>query len=113
VIAPHRGEVWTVALDPTKGHEQAGTRPCLIVSVDKFNLGPAGLVVVLPISSRDKRIPSHVLVRRGEADLEEDGFIKCEEARCVSKERLTDLWGRVESATMQAVERWVRVIPGL
>ncbi|OYV95604.1 MAG: growth inhibitor PemK, partial [Planctomycetia bacterium 21-64-5] len=49
---PVRGEVWTVNLDPVRGHEQAGTRPALIVSVNRFNHGPAGLVVVLPITSR-------------------------------------------------------------
>lgn len=38
-----RGEVWTVSLDPVRGHEQAGTRPALIVSVGSFNQGPAGL----------------------------------------------------------------------
>lgn len=34
---PARGDVWTVNLDPVRGHEQAGTRPALVVSVDRFN----------------------------------------------------------------------------
>ncbi|MDX2212140.1 MAG: type II toxin-antitoxin system PemK/MazF family toxin [Oculatellaceae cyanobacterium bins.114] len=41
-----RGQVWLADLNPVKGHEQAGKRPCLIISVDLFNQGPAGLVVV-------------------------------------------------------------------
>ena len=32
-----RGEIWLVSLDPSVGHEQAGNRPVLIVSPDKFN----------------------------------------------------------------------------
>jgi mRNA interferase ChpB len=28
-----RGEIWLVGLDPTRGHEQKGTRPVLIVYV--------------------------------------------------------------------------------
>src|SRR5204862_2444879 len=54
--SPIRGEVWMLNFDPTRGHEQAGTRPALIISVDVFNAGPADLVIVLPITSRSKRV---------------------------------------------------------
>jgi len=37
-----RGEIWFVNLNPARGHEQAGIRPALIVSVNIFNQGPAG-----------------------------------------------------------------------
>jgi mRNA interferase ChpB len=42
---PKRGEIWLVDLNPTKGREQAGTRPVLVLS-------PADetLTIVLPIS---------------------------------------------------------------
>jgi mRNA interferase ChpB len=42
---PKRGEIWLVDLNPTKGREQAGTRPVLVLS-------PADetLAIVLPIS---------------------------------------------------------------
>jgi mRNA interferase MazF len=113
MVLPSRGDVWTVMLDPTKGHEQGGTRPCLVLSVNKFNHGPADLTVVVPITSREKRIPSHVKVIKGEAGLTENSFVKCEEVRCVSKERLRDRWGVVQPPTMQAVETRVRVILGL
>ena len=39
-------------LDPVAGHEQAGNRPVLIVSVDQFNKGPVSRVVALPISAQ-------------------------------------------------------------
>jgi hypothetical protein len=32
----------SIDLDPAVGRERAGTRPALVVSVDKFNHGPAG-----------------------------------------------------------------------
>jgi mRNA interferase MazF len=47
-----RGEIWLVGLDPTKGRDQSGMRPALIISVDIFNHGPAELVVVIPITSK-------------------------------------------------------------
>lgn len=66
--APSRGEVWMVDLDPTKGHEQAGRRPGLVVSVDLFNHGPADLVVLVPITSKAKGIPFHVEVNQPRED---------------------------------------------
>lgn len=44
-----RGEIWVVGLDPTKGHEQQGTRPVLIVSPGPFNR-LTGVPVVLPVT---------------------------------------------------------------
>jgi mRNA interferase MazF len=31
---PSRGDIWLIDLNPTRGREQSGTRPCLVVSVD-------------------------------------------------------------------------------
>lgn len=113
MIAPNRGDIWSVTLDPTKGHEQSGTRPCMVISANKFNHGPADLAVVIPVTSRYKKIASHVKVVAGEAGLDEDSYIKCEEVRCVTKERFGRFWGRVTPNTIAAVEQWVRVVLGL
>jgi mRNA interferase MazF len=45
---PSRGEIWLVNLSPTRGHEQAGKRPGLVVSVDLFNHFLASLFITLP-----------------------------------------------------------------
>ena len=45
-----RGDIYLVALDPTEGHEQRGTRPILVVSPDNFNQ-VTQVPVVLPITS--------------------------------------------------------------
>ena len=44
-----RGDIWVVGLDPTKGHEQQGTRPVLVVSPGPFNR-LTGMPVVLPVT---------------------------------------------------------------
>lgn len=51
-VRPPRGEVWMVDLSPTRGREQAGMRPALVLAVDKFNHGPADLVIVVPLTNR-------------------------------------------------------------
>ena len=110
---PSRGEVWLVDLNPTRGHEQAGKRPCLVVSVDLFNQGPAGLVVVLLVTSKGKGVSSHVAVNPPEGGLTRPSFVKCEGVRSIAIERLIQRYGFVSSETMAAVEDRVRILLGL
>lgn len=107
---PSRGEVWEVELDPIRGREQAGRRPGLVISTDRFNHGPAGLVVLLPITSVEKRIPFHVEIGRPEAWLRKRSFVKPEDVRSVSIERLRRRLGVTSAETMRAVETRLRVL---
>lgn len=110
---PSRGEVWLVDFNPTRGHEQAGIRPGLVVSVDPFNHGPAGLVVLLPLTSIAKGIPFHVGINPPEGGVKLKSFIKCEDIRAVAKERLSQRWGKVSTSTLAAVEDRLRILLGL
>lgn len=105
-----RGQVWLADLNPVRGHEQAGKRPCLIISVDLFNQGSAGLVVVLPISSKYKGIPFHVEIKPPEGGLKVLSFIKCEDVRSISVERLNKLLGIVSPDILMAVEDRLRIL---
>jgi mRNA interferase MazF len=113
VVQPSRGEVWMVSLDPTKGRDQAGKRPALVLSVDLFNHGPADLVVVLPITSKSKGIPFHVPIKPPEGGLKLESFIKCEDVRSIAKERLVQNLGAVSPKTLEAAEYRVKVLLGL
>jgi mRNA interferase MazF len=110
---PARGDVWECDLNPSRGHEPGGTRPVLIVSVDPFNQGPSGLVIVVPISTKDKKVRSQVPVEQGEEGLKTKSFIKCESARSISTERLRSRWGAVSRSTMVAVEDRLRILMNL
>ena len=110
---PSRGEVWLVNLDPTKGREQAGNRPALIVSVDRFNHGAAELVIACPITSKAKGVPTHVQVDSPEGGLSLQSFIKCEDVRSISKSRLLSRFGAVSSETMSKVEERLAILLGI
>lgn len=107
---PARGEIWMTDLDPVRGHEQAGKRPALVISADTFNAGPAGLAVVLPLTTRHKGVRSHVPIHAPEGGLRKSSFIKCEDIRSVAQERLTRCLGAVSAETMEAVAYRVRVL---
>ena len=108
--APSRGEVWLADLNPTRGHEQAGRRPVLVVSEDLFNRGPAGLVIVLPMTSTVRNVPSHVPVSPPEGGVKNRTSILCDGVRSVSVERLVTRWGAVGGQTMAAVEDRLRIL---
>ncbi|MCI0459639.1 MAG: type II toxin-antitoxin system PemK/MazF family toxin [Gemmataceae bacterium] len=111
--APARGQVWLIDLDPTRGHEQAGRRPALIMSVDQFNQTALGLTVVVPITSRAKNFPLHVRLDPPEGGLQHTSYIKCEDVRSVSCERLSKPLGRVTPAVLRQVEERLRIVLGL
>jgi len=108
-----RGEIWLADLNPVRGHEQAGKRPCLVISADLFNQGVSGLVVVLPVTSKDKGIPFHLKVEPPEGGVKMPSFIKCEDVRSISVERLEKRWGTVSSETLALVEDRLRILMGL
>lgn len=102
-----------VDLRPTRGHEQDGLRPALVLSVDKFNHGPAGLVIVVPITTTRRSIPTHILIPKAEAGLTSDSYAKCEDLRSISTERLVRYMGDVTYPRLESVQRLVRVLLGL
>ncbi len=108
-----RGEVWGVNLNPVKGHEQAGTRPALVISDDRFNHGPADMVVVLPITKVDKGIPLHIEVHPPEGGLDITSYVMCDQVRAVSNARLIERWGRVSGRTVALVEDGLRIVLNL
>ena len=85
---PSRGEVWLEDLDPTRGHEQAEVRPVVVVSTDLFNHGPAGLAVIVPMTTASRDILWYVEVNPPEGGIRRRSFIKCEDVRSVATERL-------------------------
>jgi len=105
-----RGEVWLADLNPTRGHEQAGRRPVLVVSEDLFNRGPAGLVIVLPMTSTVRPVPSHVPVSPPEGGLRKKTAVLCEAIRSISTDRLILRWGSVAPQTMADIEDRLRIL---
>jgi len=110
MVQPARGEIWTVDLRPTRGCEQRRTRPGLVLSADAFNAGPAEPVVILPLTTKAKGVPFHVEILPPEGGIHNTSYIKCEDVRSISKERLRDRWDAVSSETLSQVEDRLRIL---
>ena len=78
-----RGDIYLVALDPTSGHEQQGTRPVLIVSPGAFNQ-LTKTPVVLPITAGGNfaRTAGFAVSLMG-AGTQTTGVIRCDQPRAL------------------------------
>ena len=97
-------DMWQADLDPTVGHEQAGTRPALIVSSDAINEGRR-LVIVVPMTSRKpgRRLYSaEALVPAGVAGLRAESVALVHQLRAVDPARLNRMLGHLDDEGIRA-----------
>lgn len=111
----HRGDVVIVELDPTRGSEQRGTRPCLIVQNDVGNEN-APTTVVVPFTTLfgEKLYPFEVLVSADECPLKEDSVALCSQLRTISIEhRVTEILGAIPDDRLAEVDTALEYSLGL
>ena len=54
---PKQGDIIKMDFNPTKGYEQQGRRPAVVVSNTSYNKFARGVAIVCPITSTNKGIP--------------------------------------------------------
>jgi mRNA interferase MazF len=87
-------------------NEQAGTRPCIVVSSDRFNQLPIGHCIVVPLTSRNRRLPHHIAVI-DDGGLTRPSWAMCEAIRSLSVRWFSSLIGSADTSTTDAVIRQV------
>ena len=88
-----RFSVWRVDLNPTRGSEQAGQRPVLVVSPDEMNAN-LDTVIVAPLTTRLRGWPTRVRVEH-DAKI---GEVALDQLRAIDKSRLGRGLGRLCTA---------------
>lgn len=109
-MSPRRSEVWLVDFGDPVGREQSGRRPAVIVSADALNESRAGVVVVVPITTTYRGLPSHVEIDPGSSGLDEVSYAKCEDVKSVSEQRLIGRLGAVDEQAMFEAARALRFL---
>jgi mRNA interferase MazF len=109
-VSPRRGEVWLVDFGDPVGREQSGRRPAVVVSADLLNDSGAGVVVVVPVTTVYRGLPSHVEIDRGSSGLDEVSYAKCEDVKSVSEQRLIGRLGAAGDEAMFHVARALRFL---
>ena len=81
-----RGDIYWADLDPTKGHEQSGLRPVLILSNDIFNQR-SGTVIAMAITAEPQRAGFPLVLELVSGDLPERSWVKISHVRTLSVQR--------------------------
>jgi mRNA interferase MazF len=99
-----RGEIRWADLDPTRGHEQAGHRPVLILSQDVFN-ERSGTVIAMAMTSKTPRAGFPLTLELNDSKLPKKSWLKISQVRTLSVERIGKKLGKASAEEMiQAVE---------
>jgi mRNA interferase MazF len=111
-----RGDIYFVNLNPVVGHEQAGQRPVLVLSVDEINAQP--LVVTVVVGTKGENIgsdyPVNVRVPAAQTGLPTETVFLCFQIRSLDPKRFPDKpAGRMPPDAMLEVETAVRRCLGL
>ncbi len=108
-----RGEIWLVDFGVPIGHEQGYRRPALIISADQLNRSRAESVIVLPITSTRRRLPSHIEIESDESGLNHTSYAKAEDVKSVSTQRLVRRFGAAPVDRLHRAEHALRLLLGL
>jgi mRNA interferase MazF len=87
-----RGDIRWAELDPTRGNEQQGTRPVLVISHDIFN-ERSGTVLAMAITSQPQRAGYPLSLPLGSVAGKE-AWLKISQVRVLSTQRLGRKLGR-------------------
>lgn len=101
-----RGDIRWADLGPTRGKEQAGSRPVLIISHDVFN-ERSGTVIAIALSSKQPRAGFPLTLESNASGLPKRSWVKISQVRTLSTERVGRSIGRASP------EEVARVVEGL
>ncbi len=96
--AVKRGDVFLIALSPTRGREIRKTRPCVVVSPDDLN-AHLRTYIVAPLTTGGHHYPFRVPCRFGG----KAGHVVLDQLRTVDLERLIRRRGQLTATTLKKV----------
>ena len=96
-----RGDIRWADLTPTRGREQAGRRPVLVISHDVFN-ERSGTVIAMAITSRPQRAGFPLTIELPSEGLPARSWIKISQVRTLAVERVGK---RLTRATPETLTR--------
>lgn len=92
-------DIVLVNLNPTKGSEQKGIRPCLVLQNNLANASKIATVAIAPITSTIKNFPSSIIVKSNSKNkLQKDSRIELSQIRTIDKTRIIKKIGILDNS---------------
>ncbi|MBI4599352.1 endoribonuclease MazF [Candidatus Uhrbacteria bacterium] len=103
---PHRGDIVWINLNPTRGHEQGGSRPALVISSQSYN-ERVGMMLACPITSHVKGYPFEVAIKIQDVE----GVVLADHVRSIDWTcRPVCLVGRCDEEIVEDVQHKLNVL---
>ena len=104
-----RGDIYLADLNPSRGSEQAGIRPVILVqrqNLDRFTR----TIVVIPVTTNLRRaqIPCTVLIAAGEGGLSQESVALCYQIVVIDRQRLQRQLGTLSTVYLQRLGEAIR-----
>jgi len=106
-----RGELRWADLDPTRGREQSGLRPVLIVSHDVFN-ERSGTVIAIALTSQPQRAGFPLTLELKSPKLKKPSWLKISQIRTLSVDRIGKRLGTVSAEELDLAIEGLNEIVG-
>lgn len=106
-----RGEIRWAELNPTRGQEQAGLRPVLVLSQDVFN-ERSGTVIAVALTSQPQRAGFPLTLELVHPRLPKRSWVKISQIRTLAAERIGKRLGRASPEEMAQVLEGLNEILG-
>ena len=109
-----RGTIVLVSLDPTRGHEQRGVRPCVVITdpeVIKDQKFP--MMCVVPVTKTEGEGALYPSLQPGGSGLLTQSFALVDQVRSVDKRRIVKVFGEIRDEELKNIDRGLRLFLGL
>jgi mRNA interferase MazF len=108
-----RGEIYWVDWGDGKGSEQSGIRPALIIQNDIGNDISPNTIIASITTAPNKPYPFLVNITASESGLSKDSAVDLASIMTISKTRLGDKCGKLNTQKMNEVDIAIKVSLGL
>ena len=109
-----RGTIVLVSLDPTRGHEQRGVRPYVVITdpeVIKDQKFP--MMCVVPVTKTDGEGALYPSLQPGSSGLRTQSFALVDQVRSVDKRRIVKVFGEIRDEELKNIDEGLRLFLGL
>ena len=109
-----RGDIYYADLSPVVGSEQGGIRPVLIAQNNVGNrYSPTVIAAAITSQQSKAKLPTHIPLHADTSGLTKDSVVLLEQVRTIDKRRLKEKMGRVDDASMSAINNAISISLGL
>jgi len=109
-----RGTLILVDLEPTLGHEQQGTRPCVVVSDAAVNSSQRfPLIAVVPVTGTPATGALYPSLAPGASGLTKPSTALVDQLRSIDKQRIRRRYGLVSPQELEAIDSGLCLYLGL